>query len=169
VSLSSAPGSFPELALRACSSSYRALACAGASELRPSRCEASVELDEGLLERLQAALALDLLEASLPRIALRFGTSSRSLQRRLLELGTSFRLELETARLHDAKRRLRTSNLPVTRIALDVGFASLQSFSRCFRRSTGLSPRAWRSAPPAGSAAEMDQQVGGSGNAKDDG
>ena len=146
MSVSTAPDSSPALALRACSSTFRPRACAGAEETRSSGCEANADPGEPFLESVQALIALDLLQATLPRIALRLGTSSRSLQRRLHELGTSFRLELEAARIRDAKRRLGSSELSVTTIALDVGYATLQSFSRCFRRSTGLCPRAWRSA-----------------------
>ena len=52
---------------------------------------------------------------------------------------------LLNCRLDKAKVCLRTTRLPVTRIALDLGFYSLQHFSSQFRRATGMKPLAWRS------------------------
>jgi transcriptional regulator GlxA family with amidase domain len=49
------------------------------------------------------------------------------------------------ARLTAAGRLLDESTLPVWRIAVGCGFESASSFSRAFRRRTGLSPRRWRS------------------------
>jgi AraC-like DNA-binding protein len=42
--------------------------------------------------------------------------------------------------------RMLESNDPLTAIALDAGFASLQHFSAAFRKLTGASPSAWRAA-----------------------
>ena len=39
---------------------------------------------------------------------------------------------------------LRETERPVTEICLDVGFASLGSFSRTFSRVVGMSPSAYR-------------------------
>jgi len=156
----------PVARFRVCSSSHRALACAGVSEGRSCR-EPGVDPRRASLDRLQAALALDLLHASLPSVAARLGTSSRSLQRHLRELGTSFRLELAEARVREAKRRMQSPRLTLTTIALDLGFASIQGFGRSFRRSTGVCPGAWRSATHDNArAAQNDQQIGGSGNAE---
>lgn len=47
-------------------------------------------------------------------------------------------------RLDHAARTLRTSETPVTDIALDAGFASLGSFSSLFKRRFGVSPLAFR-------------------------
>jgi AraC-like DNA-binding protein len=47
-------------------------------------------------------------------------------------------------RLDAAKVRLRTTRLPVTRIAQDLGFYSAQHFAAHFRRATGMKPLAWR-------------------------
>lgn len=47
-------------------------------------------------------------------------------------------------RIERAKRLLEQTKLPVTRVCLEVGFASLGSFSALFRRRTGSSPSAWR-------------------------
>jgi len=48
------------------------------------------------------------------------------------------------ARLRDAARRLVTSRIPVTEIALDVGFDDLSNFIRSFRAEFGVSPSRYR-------------------------
>ena len=51
---------------------------------------------------------------------------------------------LTTLRIERAKRLLDAHDWPVTRIALEVGFADSSYFARIFRSQTGLTPRAWR-------------------------
>lgn len=51
---------------------------------------------------------------------------------------------LTAVRIERAKRLLAEGRLPVTRIALDVGFSDSSYFARAFRRATGRSPRDWR-------------------------
>lgn len=51
---------------------------------------------------------------------------------------------LLACRLDEAKRRLRATRLPVTRIAQDLGFCTSQHFSTHFKRATGMNPLAWR-------------------------
>jgi AraC-like DNA-binding protein len=97
-----------------------------------------------LLTQLHAVLATDLDNAELPRAAATMGISPRTLQRRLQELGTSFRAELDVTRIQEAQRRMLHSVCPLTQIAIDLGFSSLQNFSRQFRRVVGETPSAWR-------------------------
>ncbi|MBT8496354.1 MAG: AraC family transcriptional regulator [Deltaproteobacteria bacterium] len=77
-------------------------------------------------------------------IARQLGLSERSLQRRLRELGTTFQAELMQVRLNAAKRRMLDSDAPLTAIAIDLGFTSLQHFSNQFRKFVGQAPSAWR-------------------------
>ncbi len=72
------------------------------------------------------------------------GVSMRSLQRHLTHAATSFRDELNTARMRVAQRLLESSNLNITTIALEVGCGSSQHFSALFRKAMGASPREWR-------------------------
>jgi AraC-like DNA-binding protein len=72
------------------------------------------------------------------------GLSQRSLQRQLRQAGTSFRVELDAARIRAAQALLADSDQKITAIALEVGCASLQHFSTLFRRTTGETPSAWR-------------------------
>jgi AraC-like DNA-binding protein len=57
---------------------------------------------------------------------------------------------LQRRRLERAMALLRETEQPVTEICLDVGFTSLGTFSRTFRRVLGMSPTAYRAAWRAG-------------------
>ena len=57
---------------------------------------------------------------------------------------------LQRRRLERAMALLRETDRPVTEICLEVGFASLGSFSRTFTRVLGMSPSAYRRAWRAG-------------------
>jgi AraC-like DNA-binding protein len=72
------------------------------------------------------------------------GLSARSLQRRLGELDTTFRRELEIARVARAQELLSTTRLSIGEVGFQVGCASEQHFSHFFRRMTGESPARWR-------------------------
>ena len=91
------------------------------------------------IDRARGEQPLDLAEA-----ARALGTSDRSLQRRLREADTSFSAELGAARVRVAQRMLLSTDEPLTRIALEVGCASLQHFGVLFRKVTGEAPSAWR-------------------------
>jgi AraC-like DNA-binding protein len=58
---------------------------------------------------------------------------------------------LQRRRLERSMALLRETDRPVTEICLDVGFASLGSFSRTFSRVVGMSPSAYREAWRVGS------------------
>jgi AraC-like DNA-binding protein len=72
------------------------------------------------------------------------GVSHRTLQRRLSDQGTTFVAEVSSVRLDIARERLRASQSPLTVIAIDAGFSSLQHFSAAFRKAFGVSPSTWR-------------------------
>ena len=97
-----------------------------------------------LLTQLHGVLGTDLDNADLARAAARLGITARTLQRRLQALGTSFRAELDITRIREAQRRMLHSDCPLTEVAVDLGFSSLQNFSRQFRRVVGEAPSAWR-------------------------
>lgn len=52
--------------------------------------------------------------------------------------------QVEQMRIDVAKAALAYGSQPITRIALDLGFASSQYFATVFKRAVGLSPRAFR-------------------------
>ncbi|RRS06254.1 AraC family transcriptional regulator [Aquabacterium soli] len=81
--------------------------------------------------------------------AAHLGLSTRSLQRRLAEQGTSYRDVLQQARHALALAHLRAGVYSVSEIAYLLGFAELSAFTRAFRRWTGVTPSAWRDSPDA--------------------
>ena len=86
------------------------------------------------------------------KVARKLGVSPRTLQRRLRLEGTSFRDEVNVARLRAAQRLLTESRASIAEIAFEVGYASPAHLSEWFRRRMGESPSQWRekrrSAPP---------------------
>lgn len=88
--------------------------------------------------------AQDLGKSSLDRVASKLTLSPRTLQRRLVDAGTSFRAEVTTARLKMAKDLLSGSDYDLKRIAFLIGCGSAARFSAFFRRSTRCSPTDWR-------------------------
>jgi len=61
-------------------------------------------------------------------------------------LGVTPHQYLLRSRLRHAAQLLADESLPITRIALDVGFNDLSNFVRTFRRAAGVSPRGFRAA-----------------------
>ena len=72
--------------------------------------------------------------------------STRSLHRKLAELGRTFHDVLSDFRRAEAERLLSQGNASLTDVALRLGFADQSAFSRAFKRWTELSPSEWRSA-----------------------
>jgi AraC-like DNA-binding protein len=62
------------------------------------------------------------------------------------EVGVAPHRYLNERRIGRAQQLLRTSDLPMTAIAIEVGFGSGQHFARVFRQLTGTTPREYRAA-----------------------
>ena len=73
-------------------------------------------------------------------VARTLGTSTRTLQRRLTEGGTSFAALLDEARHERALVLLADPNKTASEVARAVGFQEPATFFRAFRRWTGLTP-----------------------------
>jgi AraC-like DNA-binding protein len=97
-----------------------------------------------LLRRLRAALAADLREATVDRIARTLLLSVRSLQRQLAECETSFSDELARARVLAAEALLIRGTTKIEAIAREVGFRSPAAFTAMFNRIHGESPSTFR-------------------------
>jgi AraC-like DNA-binding protein len=83
-------------------------------------------------------------QLGLSTIARATGTSTRTLRRKLSDLGTSFHEELDKLRYELASQELRTGQASMTEVAERLGFTSTRTFQRAFRRWTGLTPSAYR-------------------------
>uniref|UniRef100_A0AAU3H317 AraC family transcriptional regulator n=1 Tax=Streptomyces sp. NBC_01401 TaxID=2903854 RepID=A0AAU3H317_9ACTN len=99
---------------------------------------------EPLLAWLQDNLGSDL---ALADIADRAGTSTRTLIRRFREqTGTTPLQWLHRARIRQAQHLLETTHHSVERIGAQVGFGSPTAFRDRFKKTTGVSPHAYRRA-----------------------
>jgi AraC-like DNA-binding protein len=94
-----------------------------------------------------AALTKDIIERRLGRahvdcasVAAELKLSERSLRRRLMDEGTSFRLLLQEARQERARLILATADLPLSVAAEQLGYSDAATFSRAFKDWTGVSP-----------------------------
>ncbi|WP_443751099.1 AraC family transcriptional regulator [Asticcacaulis solisilvae] len=99
----------------------------------------------------QLQRALDLTEAQAAEdptfagIARDTGQSPRALARRFAdEMGMTWQQALRRIRLMQAVERLATTPLPVTDIAMSVGYNSLSAFNAGFRELVGMSPTQYR-------------------------
>jgi AraC-like DNA-binding protein len=84
------------------------------------------------------------LDASLDGACATLGITARTLRRRLDESGTSFRREVEAARVRTAQHLLGDSALKIVEVAERAGFSSPQRLSAALRRVTGLTPKEFR-------------------------
>lgn len=106
-----------------------------AKQLAAARAEVSGE--PALLRALRGQPDIDAAARNL-------GLSTRTLQRRLGELGTTFEKELRRHKVERAARLLADTDAPITAIAIDVGFATAQHFATAFQEQFGETPTAWR-------------------------
>jgi AraC-like DNA-binding protein len=96
---------------------------------------------DGLAQSVRAILgARQFTEVSCNDVAKNLGISHRTLQRRLAEVGHTFRDLLEAARMEEAFHLLTQSSLPLSQIAYKLGYSEPSSFSRAVRNWFGLSP-----------------------------
>lgn len=81
---------------------------------------------------------------SLAALATELHTSPRTLIRRLKRQGTSYRSLLEQAQLDCADALLGQAQLTVAEVGERLGYNDPANFGRAFRKSTGVTPAAWR-------------------------
>ena len=97
-------------------------------------------------------------------VAQLFGICDRTLQRELLKARSSYRAISADVYFGAAKRLLNDTDLPVTEIALALGYADPSVLTRAFTRWAGISPTNWRSRTrhlPASALRQADSTVGG--------
>jgi AraC-like DNA-binding protein len=105
-------------------------------------------------ERLQSSLELQirnliteqpgLQHISIDAIAATLGLHPRSLQRRLRDQHIRFRDLVQDVRIRMARWHLQASRCDVTSLSDRLSYSDLSSFSRAFKRHTGMSPVKWR-------------------------
>lgn len=83
-------------------------------------------------------------EPSADDVAQQLHMSSRTLQRKLAEAGTSYQKLVDDARQELALRYIDDPAKSITDITFLLGFSGHSTFSRAFRRWTGISPSVYR-------------------------
>ncbi|MFI5891344.1 AraC family transcriptional regulator ligand-binding domain-containing protein [Actinoplanes sp. NPDC051513] len=104
---------------------------------------ADLDRVESAADRVHAAL-LELLPAGQPSataVARRLALSSRTLQRRLADEGTTFQAVLDHTRLALARHYLARPDVTVTEVAFLLGYDEPSSFYRAFHRWSGTTPQ----------------------------
>jgi len=96
-------------------------------------------------DRITAHIAASLPGGSdVAEVAQAMHMSGRTLQRRLEQEATTFSEVLDRARLDVAKRALAMPTTTLTDVAFQLGFSDLATFTRAFKRWTGMPPGQWR-------------------------
>jgi AraC-like DNA-binding protein len=110
------------------------------AELKPDN------TDKNFLERVRIAVQQKLTgrRPSVDAIAEALDISSRTLQRRLQNEGSSFRRVLDQARHQLARHYLNNSYLELNETAYLLGYEDGNSFVRAFRTWEGVPPARWR-------------------------
>ena len=120
---------------------------ASAFQLAKEQCELALSaLDRAGLER-QVRDALTRVGGgvlTVDEVALKLGTSTRTLQRKLKAEGLSFSDIADSLQEQQARTLLRDERMSVEQVAERVGYSDVSNFTRAFRRWTGETPAAYR-------------------------
>lgn len=85
-------------------------------------------------------------DMTIERAAREFGMSPRVFQRRLAENGTTFQELYDQTRKDMAQELLANTALPISEIAIRLGFSATGNFTRAAKRWFGVPPNTWRRA-----------------------
>ena len=102
--------------------------------------------EDGFLELVRGAIQQRLTghRPNIEDVARDLHMSSRTLQRRLQDSGSSFQRILDEARHQMARYYLSNSVLELTEAAYLLGYEDANSFARAFRSWEGMPPKHWR-------------------------
>ncbi|MEE4376072.1 MAG: AraC family transcriptional regulator [Candidatus Competibacteraceae bacterium] len=103
--------------------------------------------DYDLVVQIRRVLRIILIahRSTLEQVAELFSIHSRTLNRRLLEQGYTFRGLTDEVRFEIARQLLENSRMPIGQIAATLHYSETCAFTRAFRRWSGVTPKAWRS------------------------
>lgn len=87
----------------------------------------------------------------LPELAASLLMSERTLKRRLQQRGTTYQQLLDQLRKDEAGRLLHEHRLGIEQVGAALGYQEPASFTRAFRRWTGMTPREFRARSRGGS------------------
>jgi len=100
----------------------------------------------GLVEQVESYVrnALSTGQCTVEGCAGKLGTSARTLQKRLTRVKVRFSDVVQMERVKLAKHALLWSDRTLDDIAFQLGYSEQTSFGRAFKRSTGVTPQAFR-------------------------
>ncbi len=106
--------------------------------------------DDNLKQQIKAFLIRELPRdvPSIDRVADKFNTSVRTLQRRFESWGTSFKQFIDQTRKEVALHYMRSGGDNLLELTFMLGFSEQSAFQRAFKRWTGMSPRRYRQDNP---------------------
>jgi AraC-like DNA-binding protein len=100
---------------------------------------------DGLVGQIRRLLASDPgAPPALTDVARKLQTSTRTLRRELQKMGTSYKELVDDSRRERALAWIETNSMPIEKLATGLGFATVGSFRRAFKRWTGDTPSARR-------------------------
>lgn len=107
----------------------------------------SPERRETLIDRVRGTVRRTLPDGAptLEEVASALHLSPSAIRRALADEGLGFREAIDTIRFELARHYLAQRHLPLSEIALLLGYSELSAFSRAFTRWSGTSPRGYRS------------------------
>ena len=106
--------------------------------------DASAEPDiSDQLRRAVRSLVVDR-KCSADNVAQLFSIHRRTMSRRLKQRGTQFHLLIEETKFEVARQLIRDTNIPLIQIAVLLNYSEAGSFTRAFRRWSGINPEQWR-------------------------
>ncbi len=83
-------------------------------------------------------------DCSIQNVARKLGISSRTLQRNLAQAGTTFKVELQSVQKKMALHFSKDLNLTTDEISYLLGYSEVSSFTRAFRKWTGMTLNQYR-------------------------
>jgi AraC-like DNA-binding protein len=96
---------------------------------------------------------------SLEQVAQLFSMHRRTLNRRLEEQNCTFQGLVDEIRFEIACQLLENTHMSMSNIAVTLDYSDASSFTRAFRRWSGMAPTAWRSLHPANLATDSTDLV----------
>jgi len=119
-----------------------------AAELCEQRCAVQLQeliAGEGLKGKIVSYLAKNPgRNPSIEEVATQLNTGERTLRRRLLEEGVTYKELVKNFRLNLAREYLSNTNLPLAEVAYLVGYSGLANFHRAFAARYGSTPGQYR-------------------------
>lgn len=108
-----------------------------------NRLNTQISLTTKAKKHLEGAAAIDKYP-DLNDLADELNMSPRSLSRKLAKENIQFKSLSNEVRFNKAKTLLITSDLPLNRLAMRVGYSKSETFVRAFKVHTGMTPNQWK-------------------------